>query len=192
MTADRSAPGDLTDHRVPGRVAVGTITRIGVAVRQEVPVGRNRTLATWGCAALAVAGVALSPVVGGVSLLAKAVLTVAVAVVAVFALHRWVPKPGAVDVHPFWVKDVTGTEHPCRASGAVPHGLLVEGTGVQVYGRVDKTGSVLVRQLITDDGRVCRPRLPLRQRIARGAGLVKAALWFGAALTVAWLLVFAH
>lgn len=185
MTAGRSA---AEEQRVPGRVAVGTITRIGV-VRQEPPVRRTTLLVAWGCAAIAVAGAALSPLVGGVSLLAKAVLVITVVTAAVFAVHRWGPKPGEVDVHPFWVKDVTGGEHPCRARGVVPHGLPPEGTGVQVYGRVDKSGSALVRELITDDGRVCRPRLPLPQRIARGAGLLTVALWTGAALTVAWLLV---
>ncbi|NKE58151.1 hypothetical protein FXN61_15485 [Lentzea sp. PSKA42] len=191
MTGDRPAAGDLTDQRVPGRVTVGTITRIGV-VRQEPPMRRSTTLAAWGCAALTVAEVAFSPVVGGVSLLAKAIVVITVVTAVTFALHRWVPRPGVIDVQPFWVKDVTGTEHPCRVSGSLPHGLPAEGTGVEVYGRADKSGSVLVRELITDDGQACRPRLPLPHRIARGAQVLNVVLWALAALTVAWLMVFSR
>ncbi|GHH44265.1 hypothetical protein [Lentzea cavernae] len=184
-----TAAGKTTDQGVPGRVAVGTVTRFGL-VRQE-PLARRRsaTLGAWGCAVLAVAEVALSPVVGGVPLLAKAVLVIAVVTAVTFAVHRWVPKPGNVDVHPFWVKEVTGVEHPCRVRGSLPRGLPAEGTGVQVYGQAEKSGSVLVRELITDDGQVYRARLPLPHRIARAVELLDIALWAGAVLTVAWLLV---
>ncbi|RDI24491.1 hypothetical protein [Lentzea flaviverrucosa] len=191
MTDDRPPAGDLTDQHVPGRVAVGTITRIG-AVRQEPPVRRSTAPALWGSMALAVAEAALSPVVGGVSMLAKAALVIGVVTAATFALHRWAPRPGATEVHPFWVKDVTGAEHPCQVRGFTRRGLPAEGTGVQVYGRTDRSGTVLVRELITDDGQVCRPRLPLRQKIVRGVELLNVALWAAAALTVAWLLVFSR
>ncbi|WP_439657464.1 hypothetical protein ACSHWB_34430 [Lentzea sp. HUAS TT2] len=191
MTDDRPAAGDLTDQRVPGRAAVGTITWIG-AVRQEPPMRRSTTLAAWGCAALALAETAFSPAVGGVSLLAKAVLVITVVTAAAFALRRWVPGPDLIDVQPFTVKDVTGAEHPCRVRGSLPHGLPSEGTGVEVYGRADGSGSVLVRELITEDGRAWRPRLPLPHRIARGVQLLNVLLWAVAALAVAWLLVFSR
>ncbi|KOV87215.1 hypothetical protein [Nocardia sp. NRRL S-836] len=192
MTGDRPAAEDLAHQRVPGRVAVGTVTRIGT-VRQE-PFGSRTglTLAAWGCAALTVAGVALSPVAGGMSLLAKAIVVTVVVTAAAFAVRRWTPKPDVVDVHPLWVKDVTGVEHPCRIRGSMTQGLPVEGTGVEVYGRVGKSGSVLVRELVTDGGQAWRPRLPLPQRISRGAEVLNVVLWAAAALTVAWLLVFSR
>lgn len=192
MTDDRPAAEDLTDQRVPGRVAVGTVTRIGT-VRQEPFVRRTSlTVAAWGCAALTVAGVAVSPVAGGMSLLARAIVVAVVVTAAAYALRRWTPKPDEVDVHPLWVKDATGAEHPCRVRGSMTHGLPLEGTGVEVYGRVDRSGSALVRELITDDGRAWRPRLPLPQRILRGAEVLNVVLWAGAALAMAWLLVFSQ
>ncbi|WP_330277836.1 hypothetical protein OG205_20480 [Lentzea sp. NBC_00516] len=192
MTDNRPAAGDLTDQRVPGRVAVGTVTRIGT-VRQEPFVRRTSlTVAVWGCVALTVAEVAFSPVLGGMSLLAKAFVATFVVTAAACALRRWTPKPDKVDVHPFWVTDATGAEHPCRVRGSMTHGLPLEGTGVEVYGRVDRTGSVLVRELVTDGGQASRPRLPLPQRILRGAEVLNVVLWAGAALTVAWLLVFSR
>ncbi|GGM89160.1 hypothetical protein GCM10011609_27490 [Lentzea pudingi] len=192
MTDDRPAAGDLTDQHVPGRVAVGTITRIG-AVRQEPFVRRTSfAVAAWGCAALTVAEVVVSAAVGGMSLLAKAVLVTVVVTAATYALRRCAPEPGGVDVHPLWVTDVTGKEHACRVRGSTAQGLPLEGTGVEVYGRADKSGSVLVRELVTDGGQAWHPRLPLPQRIVRGAEVLTVVLWAWAAFAVAWLLVFSR
>ncbi|MFD4669979.1 hypothetical protein ACFWNN_09605 [Lentzea sp. NPDC058450] len=192
MTDERSAAGDLTDRPVPGRVAVGTVTRIG-AVRQE-PFARRTglTVAAWGCAALTVAEVAVSAAVGGMSLLAKAIVVTVVVTAAAYVLRRSAPRPGEVDVHHLWVKDADGAEHACRVRGSIKQGLPLEGTGVEVYGRAEKSGSVLVRELVADGGETWRPRLPLPQRISRGAEVLTVALWAGAALAVAWLLVFSR
>ncbi|MGI5499008.1 hypothetical protein [Lentzea sp. CA-135723] len=192
MTDDRSAAGDLTDQRVPGRVAVGTVTRIG-AVRQEPFVRRTSlAVAAWGCAALTVAEVAVSAVVGGMSLLARMIVVTVVVTAAAYVLRRSTPAPDEVDVHHLWVRDANGAEHACRVRGSIKQGIPLEGTGVEVYGRVDRSGSVLVRELITDGGETWRPRLPLSQRISRGAEVLTVALWAGAALLVAWSLVFSR
>jgi hypothetical protein len=192
MTDDLPAAGDPTDQRVPGRVTVGTVTEIGT-VRQEPFVRRTSlTLAAWGCGALTVAEVAFSPVAGGMSLLAKTIVVTAVVTAVAYVLRRSTPKPDHVDVHLLWVKDAAGTEHPCRVRGSTTRGLPSEGTGVEVYGRVDGSGSVLVRELVADNGQVWRPRMPLSRRILRGAEVLNVVLWAAAALTVAWLLVFSR
>jgi hypothetical protein len=170
-------------------MAVGTVTRIGV-VRQEPPMRRRTTLTAWSCAALAAVELVLTPFAGGVSMLAKALLVIAVCGSAVYALRRWLPHPSAIDVHPFWIKDVTGSEHSCLVCGDLREGALAQGAEVEVYGWVDSSGSVVVRQLITAGGEVCKPRLPLPHRMSRGAAFLIIALWATAALTIAWLLLF--
>jgi len=58
----------------------------------------------------------------------------------------------------------------------------VPGTDVEAYGRRDRVGRVVVRQLVVaGTGRVLRPRLPLPARLARVLAAATAVAWFAAA-----------
>jgi len=87
------------------------------------------------------------------------------------------------------VKDVTGAEHVCAVTGKLAPSPPEPGTAVEVYGRRDRAGRVVVRQLVVaDSGRVLRPRLPASDRLTRIVAVATAAVWFA---TAAALLVLA-
>lgn len=190
--------------RVPGRLATGTVVRAG-AVRQEPVVGRglvvaSRAGAALTAAALAVAVVAHVPigpllVVCGAAAAALplpgAVLRSALPATAHQARSPWWPwvlalqervQARTADVSDLVVKDVTGTEHGCVVPGRLTPAPPGPGTAVEVYGRRDRAGRVVVRQLVVaGTGRVLRPRLPASGRLTRIAAVATAAVWFAAA-----------
>ncbi|MEV6829489.1 hypothetical protein [Amycolatopsis sp. NPDC051102] len=190
--------------RVPGRVATGTVVRAG-AVRQEPVIGRSlvvasRTGAALTAAALAVAVVAHAPigpllVVCGVAAVVLPLLGAALRSTLPATARRtgtpWWPwvlalqeraRARTADVSDLVVKDVTGTEHGCVVTGRLTPAPPGPGTGVEVYGRRDRAGRVVVRQLVlAGTGQVLRPRLSAAGRLTRIAAAATAAAWFAAA-----------
>jgi hypothetical protein len=186
---NRSSTSHLTDSAVRGRVANGTVTRVEL-VRQIAVVTRRTSLLAWLMAIPCVLGVALAPVVGGVSLLVKAFLAACVGGLAVFAVRRWGPRPRTADELPFWIKDVSGAEQQCLVRGTLPKGPPEQGSTLDVYGRRTSSGTILVRRLVTANGEVSRPRLPFGVVAHLVATWLVIGLQVATAVFLAWLLAF--
>jgi hypothetical protein len=209
--AARSGAGTGSPPRVPGRLAIGTVVRSGPS-RQEPVLSRtfvwaSRIGAVLTAAALAVAALAHAPL--GPSL---AVCCIAAAVLPLLGagLRTTLPAAARATGKPWWpwvlplqerarshtadssdlaLKDVTGAEHVCVVAGKLTPTTPEMGTVVEAYGRRDRTGRVVVRQLvITGTGQVLRPRLPVSGRLTRVVAAATAAVWMA---TAAALLVLA-
>ncbi|WP_328618130.1 hypothetical protein OHS18_20495 [Amycolatopsis sp. NBC_00355] len=86
------------------------------------------------------------------------------------------------EVSDFVVKDVTGVEHVCVVTGRLVPAPPEQGTVVEAYGRRDRAGRVVLRQLVVvGTGRVLTPRRPAADRLTRVAAAATAAVWFAAA-----------
>jgi hypothetical protein len=86
------------------------------------------------------------------------------------------------DVSDLVLKDVTGAEHVCVVAGRLTPASPEPGTAVEAYGRRDRVGRVVVRQLVvTGTGQVLRPRLPASGRLTRVVAAATAVVWFAAA-----------
>lgn len=203
----RVAAGAQPPPRVPGRLATGTVVRSG-PVRQEPVVDRSFVWASRIGAALTAAALVLA-VLAHASLGPLLVACGAAAAVLPLVgaglrstLPRSAREPGTpwwlwvlplqervrsrtVDVADLVLKDVTGTEHVCVVAGNLGPGAPGTGTAVEAYGRRDRSGRVIVRQLVVaDTGRILRPRRPASGRLTRVFAAAAAAAWFAAATTL--------
>ncbi len=171
-------------------LASGTVTRVAL-VRQISVVTRRTTALAWLMAIPCVLGVTLAPVVGGVSLLFKTLLVACAGGFAVVVVHRWGPQPRMADELPFWIKDVSGTEHECLVRGKLPKGPPGQGSSLDVHGRRSPTGAILVRRLVNANGEVSRPRLPFGVVAHVVATWLMIGLQAATAVVLVWLLAFA-
>ncbi len=202
-SAGRAATG-TEPPRVPGRLATGTVVRSG-PVRHEPVLPRgfvwaSRIGAVLTGAALAVAVLAhasLAPLLaicGAVAVVLPALgagLRATLPAAARDAETPWWPwvlplqeraRARTADVADLVLKDVTGAEHVCVVTGKLTPAGPDAGTAVEVYGRRDRSGRVVVRQVVVaGTGRVLRPRLPLAGRLTRAAAAATAVVWFAAA-----------
>ncbi len=205
--AGRVAAATEPPPRVPGRLATGTVLRSG-PVRQEPVLGQSLVWASRIGAALTAAALAVA-VLAHASLGPLLVVCGAAAVVLALlgaGLRTTLPADARETGKPWWswvlplrerarsrtvdvsdlvLKDVTGTEHVCVVTGKLIPGAPATGTVVEAYGRRDRSGRVVVRQLVdTGTGRVLRPRLPASGRLTRILAVATAVVWTAAATAV--------
>ncbi|WP_143168812.1 hypothetical protein [Amycolatopsis australiensis] len=186
---------------VPGRVATGTVVRSAV-VRHEPIMSRNflwaaRIAAVLTALTVVPAVAARAPagelllVLGGaaVSLLVPGILlrsSMSASVRRSAGGPGWPwtlplrPAAGA-DTGPvssIVVKDVEGAEHTCVARGTFVPRPPAAGAMVEVYGRRDRVGKIVVRQLVSaGTGDIVTPRSPIACRLQRAAECAAVAVW---------------
>jgi hypothetical protein len=176
--------------RVPGRVCTGTVVSVGIA-RPEHAVPKRLVMSAR-IAALA-ALLAFGGVLATRGVMGFALLTVAAGLavqLGLWYLLRSVDEQ-LMDMLPLLIKNIQGTDYRCEVRGRLVPVPPDEGSVVEVYGRMDKSGIVRVRQLVTvGTGATARARVPFACGLARTVANAVVVVWMAVAAVLLWLTAF--